>query len=142
MVDNVIVRKATVEDFPALLPLVEEFVSSFTLDTAKFSESYTRLLTDTSAAVLVAVSNDDIAGYCLGFVHDTFYANGKVAWLEELMVDTGRRRSGLGEALVLAFEQWARTEGAVLSALATRRAANFYGAIGYEESATYFRRIL
>jgi len=41
-----------------------------------------------------------------------------------------------------AFEAWAKQKGAILSALSTRRAAGFYEAIGYEESATYYRRLL
>jgi hypothetical protein len=41
-----------------------------------------------------------------------------------------------------AFEEWAKSKGAVLSTLATRRAARFYQAIGYEESATWFRKLL
>jgi hypothetical protein len=40
------------------------------------------------------------------------------------------------------FEEWAKSKGAVLSALATRRAATFYQAIEYEESAAYFRKLL
>ena len=41
-----------------------------------------------------------------------------------------------------AFEQWAAAEGCALIALATRRAAPFYRALGYEESAAYFRKVL
>lgn len=41
-----------------------------------------------------------------------------------------------------AFERWAAAEGCALVALATRRAAPFYRAIGYEESAVYFRKLL
>jgi hypothetical protein len=41
-----------------------------------------------------------------------------------------------------AFEEWASGQGCVLVALATRRAAPFYRALGYEESATYFRKVL
>lgn len=40
------------------------------------------------------------------------------------------------------FEHEARTAGARLIALATRRASSFYEAIGYEPSATYFRKVL
>jgi len=80
-------------------------------------------------------------GYSLGFCHDTFYANGKVAWLEEIMVASSHRRDGVGEAMMMHFEAWAKSEGAVLSALATRRVSSFYQALEYEESATYFRKI-
>jgi hypothetical protein len=41
-----------------------------------------------------------------------------------------------------AFEAWAVTEGCALVALATRRAAPFYRALDYEESAAYFRKLL
>jgi hypothetical protein len=40
------------------------------------------------------------------------------------------------------FERWAAERGAKLVALATRRAAPFYQALGYQESATYFRKLL
>ena len=125
-----------------LCPLVEDFVSSFQFDVASFKATFGKLLADDGAVILVAESNNSIVGYCLGFVHDTFYANGPVAWLEEIMVRSDCRRSGLGERLIHEFEVWARKQGAVLCALATRRAAEFYRALGYEESATYFRRLL
>lgn len=71
-----------------------------------------------------------------------FFANGNVAWLEEIMVDEKFRRTGIGSELVKAFEQKAIDSDCKLIALATRRAADFYSAIGYEESATYFRKLL
>jgi hypothetical protein len=40
-----------------------------------------------------------------------------------------------------AFERWAEGQGCALVALATRRAAAFYRAVGYEESAVYFRKV-
>jgi hypothetical protein len=41
-----------------------------------------------------------------------------------------------------AFEQHAMGQGCHLVALATRRAAVFYQALGYQESAVYFRKVL
>jgi hypothetical protein len=41
-----------------------------------------------------------------------------------------------------AFEQWAADRGSRLVGLATRRAAPFYAALGYEESAAYLRKLL
>ena len=41
-----------------------------------------------------------------------------------------------------AFERWATAQGCALVALATRRAAPFYRALGYEESAAYSRKVL
>ncbi len=140
--EGTIIRRATLEDIELVLPLAADFVSSFELDAAKFRASYEHLLENHAAVVLLAESEGDFAGYCLGFVHDTFYANGPVAWLEEIMVSSNKRRSGIGEQLVRSFEVCARQQGAAVSALATRRAEEFYKAIGYEDSATYFRRLL
>ncbi len=136
------IRKASSEDVEAVLPLVIDFATSFDTDERIFRESFIKLLESRSALVLVAEEEKYLIGYCLGFCHDTFYANGRVAWLEEIMVIASHRRRGVGEAMMETFESWAKNEGAVLSALATRRAASFYNAIGYEESASYFRKLL
>ena len=136
------IREANIADVESVLPLVEEFVTSFAVDCEAFRTSFQKLIVDDSALVLVAEAEGSLVAYCLGFVHDTFYANGPVAWLEEIMVKEGHRRFGLGGRLMEAFEVWAKQKGAILSALSTRRAASFYEAIGYEESATYYRRLL
>jgi GNAT superfamily N-acetyltransferase len=39
-----------------------------------------------------------------------------------------------------AAEAWARRRGARYVAMATRRAARFYQALGYEDSAVYFKK--
>lgn len=117
-------------------------MTSFAIVESTFQRSYANMLTNPDAVAFVADEAGALIGYSLGFCHDTFYANGKVAWLEEIMVSSTHRRQGVGESLMAAFEEWAKSKDAVLSALATRRAALFYQAIGYEESATYFRKIL
>ena len=136
------IREARIADVESVLPLVEEFVTSFAVDRDAFRTSFQKLIVDDSALVLVAETGGSLVAYCLGFVHGTFYANGPVAWLEEIMVEADHRRSGLGGRLMEAFEAWSKQKGAILSALSTRRAARFYEAIGYEESATYYRRLL
>jgi GNAT superfamily N-acetyltransferase len=137
-----LVRKATEKDIESVLPLVRDFVVSFEVIESSFRSSFSNLLKDTNAHVLVAENEGELIGYCLGFCHDTFYANGCVAWLEEIMVSSSNRRQGIGESLMASFEEWAKSKGAVLSALATRRAAIFYEAMEYEESAAYFRKLL
>jgi GNAT superfamily N-acetyltransferase len=136
------IREARFADVEAVLPLAEEFVTSFDVDRAAFLTSFQKLIVDDSALILVAETEVSLVWYCLGFVHGTFYANGPVAWLEEIMVKADHRRSGVGGRLMEAFEAWSKQKGAILSALSTRRAATFYEAIGYEASATYYRRFL
>lgn len=136
------VREASIDDRDRLLPLVKEFVVSFSLDERAFAQSYDEVLADPKAIVLIAEDNEVALGYCLGFVHSTFYVNGKVALVEEIMVLADHRRKGIAKTLMSQFENWASDSGAIISALATRRAPEFYEAIDYSESATYFRKVL
>jgi GNAT superfamily N-acetyltransferase len=129
-------------DAEALFELVQQFANSFAPRREDFAVSLRRLVADASAWIGVAECDGAVVGYCLGFDHFTFYANGRVAWIEEITVQSESRRRGIGTRLMAAFEEWARSRDAKLIALATRRAAPFYAALGYEDSATYFRKLL
>ena len=136
------IRKATEEDADALFCLAKEFATSFAPERAAFETALADIIATEGANLSVAELDGKIVGYCLGFDHYTFYANGRVAWVEEIMVRESVRREGIGKALMENFEEWSRNRGSRLVALATRRAASFYKGIGYEESATFFRRLL
>jgi GNAT superfamily N-acetyltransferase len=136
------IHPAHAQDAGAVLSLARAFVTSFALDERAFHQSYAALLASTEARLLVAESNRAIVGYLLGFDRLTFFANGRIAWVEEITVHESCRRQGVGAALMREFEAWARSRGCKLVGLATRRASAFYAAIGYEESAVYFRKVL
>ena len=135
------IRSATLADAPAVAGLAAELAQSFAFDHASFDASYQKLIGDDDACVLVATADEQLTGYLLGFKHLTFYANGPVGWVEEILVRSERRQSGTGRALMHSFEDWAASSGCALVALATRRAKPFYLAIGYQESATYLRKL-
>jgi GNAT superfamily N-acetyltransferase len=139
---TITIRPAHDTDAEAVLALAKPFATSFVLDEQAFHRSFSALLASPQAHLAVAETDQQLVGYVLGFDHDTFYANGRVAWVEELMVSEQFRRQGLGQLLMRAFEAWAVARRCQLVALATRRAAAFYQALGYEESATYFRKLL
>jgi GNAT superfamily N-acetyltransferase len=136
------VRRATAGDGDAVADLAAELAQSFTFSRAQFQLSYPALLAADGACLLVAADGRERLGYLLGFRHLTFYANGPVAWVEEVVVRRQDRGRGVGRALMSAFEQWAAGQACILIALATRRAAPFYRALGYEEPAVYFRKVL
>jgi GNAT superfamily N-acetyltransferase len=136
------VRHATQDDAGAVAGLAGELAQSFAFCRAGFDLSYPALLAAADACLLVAVDEQECLGYLLGFQHLTFYANGPVGWVEEIGVRGDRRGRGIGRALMSAFEHWAAGQGCVLVALATRRAAPFYRALGYQESAAYLRKVL
>ena len=105
------------------------------------------IIEDARQVILVATSDTDtgppeLIGYVHGLTHPAFHANGNVAWIEELVVDEEFRGAGIGSSLMAAFEDWSSTRAvdARYLALATRSAANFYRSLGYQESATYFKK--
>jgi GNAT superfamily N-acetyltransferase len=136
------VRPARAGDAAAVAVLAQELAMSFPFRPERFEFSFAALVADEQACLLVAADGDGCAGYLLGLRHLTFFANGPAGWVEEIAVRAGQRGRGTGRALMAAFEQWATQHGCALVALATRRAAPFYQALGYQESATYFRKIL
>lgn len=141
-VGKLIIRSARESDGAALFPLVVEFATSFVPQRDAFEPTFHRVLADQHGCLLVAELEGRVIGYLLGFEHPAFYANGSVSWVEEVAVTTPLRGNGIGRALMTRFEQWAASRGSKLVALATRRAGRFYSALGYDESASYFRKIL
>ena len=120
------IRRAEAGDAEAVADLAAGLAQSFPFSRDRFGVSYPALLTDGDACLLLAVDGEERLGYLLGFRHLTFYANGPVAWVEEVVVRPGDRGRGVGGALMRAFEQWAEGHGCALVALATRRAEPFY----------------
>src|SRR5688572_28850909 len=122
------IRRAEPGDFDAIFALVGDFATSFTTERAAFDLSAAQFMQDDSALLLVAENDGQLIGYCLGFDHYTFYANGRVSWVEEIMVQAEFRRHKVGRALMEHFEAWAKSRDSKLVALATRRASAFYAA--------------
>jgi len=152
-----VIRAAVPADEDQVAALAAALAQSFPFSPAAFAASYPALLAAPDACLLVADpagpagtpgppgpagAGAGLAGYLLGFRHLTFFAGGPVGWVEEVLVTEAGRGQGTGRALMAAFEQWAAEHGCALVALATRRAAPFYRALGYEESAAYFRKLL
>jgi predicted N-acetyltransferase YhbS len=136
------IRVACPADAEAIFDLVRDLATSFSVEEPRFRKAFGELLLDHSTCIRVAAFQGIAVGYVLGFEHLTFFASGRVAWVEELMVAEGHRRKGVGESLMNAVTEWAVGRECRMIGLATRRAADFYSAIGYEASATYFRKMI
>lgn len=136
------IRRATAADADAIWPLTREFAASFTPDRNAFDKTFAGLVERDDAFLAIGTTASGAVGYVLAVAHPTLFANAPVVWVEELMVSEVERRSGIGRALMDAVETWARDRGAAYVSLATRRASDFYLALGYDESATFFRKLL
>lgn len=139
---KIIYRNATLQDEDAVFTLATSLATSFILNKEGFSRIYFDILNNTNADIIVAESDSGIIGYVLAFHHTTFYANGVISWVEELFVTEKYRRMKIGQKLMDLIERQALERGSKLIALATRRASDFYKFIGYDESATYFKKLL
>jgi GNAT superfamily N-acetyltransferase len=135
-----VIRPATTDDADAIWPLVSDFATSFTPDLDAFAGILPALLGRDDVLVLVAELDGVVVGYLLAALHPTFFANGPVAGVEEVMVAPAHRRSGVGAALMAQAAKWADARGAAYLSLASRRAGDFYLALGYEDSATFYKK--
>lgn len=136
------VRTAQPDDADQVWPLARDFATSFAPRREAFDATWRCLHDVPDALVAVAECDHRVVGYLLAHRHLTFLANGPVAWVEEVMVAETHRRTGVGRALMHHAEHWAREGGAAYLALASRRAGPFYTALGYEDSAVFFKKPL
>jgi GNAT superfamily N-acetyltransferase len=136
------IRRARLADELALFALVKQFPTPTPPSAETFAQSLRVKLKDADAFVAVAEIDGLIVGYVAGDAHETFYAGGKAAWVDEILVVAGERRRGIGRALMAEFENWAAGGRCRLVGLATRGATEFYEELGFETSAGYFKRYL
>ena len=136
------IRAASIDDMEQVFLLACDLATSFKVERNKFDKLFQQCLTDQSSLVLVAEENERIVGYLLGYEHNAFFANGGIAGVEELWVVPTYRRNGIGKSLMNECEKWASKRDATLLMVCTRRAGTFYKSIGYEESATYYRKVI
>jgi GNAT superfamily N-acetyltransferase len=107
---------------------------------AALAERLVRLLGRPDELVLVACDPD---GAVIGWVHGAeqrFLEADLRCELLGLVVDSGRRREGVGQELVGAVERWARSRGlreiSVRSNVARAESHPFYERLGYRRAKT------
>ncbi len=140
--DLPLTRRARRADVGAVWPLARDFATSFRPERTAFEATFELLVDEPRALVLVAETHGKVCGYLLAHTHATFLANRPITWVEEVMVAEEQRRSGIGRALMDAAEEWAAREGSAYISLATRRASGFYEQLGYDDSATFYKKHL
>jgi GNAT superfamily N-acetyltransferase len=136
------IRRARVADELTLFVLVKQFPTPTPPAAEAFAQSLRVKLKDPDAFVAVAEIDTQLVGYIAGDAHETFYAGGKIAWVDEILVVANERRRGVGRALMAEFENWAAGGRCRLVGLATRAATEFYEELGFEASSGYFKRYL
>jgi GNAT superfamily N-acetyltransferase len=136
------IRRAKLADELELLALVVQFPTPTPASSEDFAQSFRIKLKDPDSFIAVAELDSKLIGYIAGDAHETFYAGGKTAWVDEILVVPEERRRGVGRALMSEFENWAESSRCRLVGLATKNAAEFYHDLGFQTSAGYFKRYL
>jgi GNAT superfamily N-acetyltransferase len=139
---EVVIRPAHDLDRDHVWPLVRDFADSYVANEDSFRTGFGELTVRSDTLVLVAELEADIIGYLLASYHGTFFANGSVVWIEEVMVTESARDMGIGRSLMNHAEEWAASIPVTYVSLASRRSGDFYRKLGYVDSATYFKKDL
>ena len=139
---TIVIRPAGAADRQPIFELAKSLATTFEPTADGFATSFAELIVRDNALLVVAEEAAQILGYLLAHSYAGLVANGRVCWIAEVTVHADRRRQGIGRQLMQSCEAWARERNVKLVALATRRADAFYAALGYEASATYFRKIV
>ncbi|MEI7834384.1 MAG: GNAT family N-acetyltransferase [bacterium] len=123
MNDVIIVRPATHADLEAIGDLWVELISFHAAVDERFAippngrKHYMRYtldaIRDPSFHVLVAVVDDMVVGYVLGYVANNlpFFPSLRYAFLSDISVSATNRRRGVGQKLVAAIKEWFAQRG-------------------------------
>ncbi|MBW8797485.1 MAG: GNAT family N-acetyltransferase [Streptomyces sp.] len=137
------IRDATPSDAGDIYRLLSGFVTSYGPDREVFDEAtFPRIIdaaSDGSVEFLVAQQDSCVVGYLLAVRMPTLFAGGTILELLELTVDEPMRGRGTGSALIRAVQAKAREAKDVEVTVPTRRAADFYRALGFHETAVHLK---
>lgn len=138
-VEEVSIRRAKPADLDSLVHLLGvlfSIESDFRPDPVRQRRGLVRMLADPGrSVVLVAEAAGSVVGMVTAQLLVSTAEGGDAALVEDLVVEAGRRRSGLGGRLLRAVGAWARSRGATrLQLLADRTnapALRFYERMGW-----------
>lgn len=137
------IRDATPSDADDIYRLLSAFVTSYRPDRAVFDDAtFPRIIGAAAAGgaeFLVAEQDSRLVGYLLAVRMPTLFAGGTILELLELTVAEPLRGHGTGSALIRAVQARAREAKDVEVSVPTRRAADFYRALGFHETAVHLK---
>lgn len=135
-----IVRAARGSDGDAVFALLAQLGAETAADRAEFDHGYAACLRSPDPTFLRILEQDGVVrGYALTSIVPLLSANGTSAQVQEIVVDTALRGTGLGRLLLDAVEAECRDRGVRQLTVASRRSAGFYERRGWQRSADFLR---
>jgi GNAT superfamily N-acetyltransferase len=140
------IRECRLEDFDGVFPLLRQLWPESNIDPEKMRDIYLRLLEAATSHVFCALSGGRITGFCDFYVRDSLWQQGKLAYVDELVVDESMRGRGTGAALLEYAAGTARDLGCsrieLDSAFHRTDAHGFYDNQGWQRRAFLFGKDL
>jgi GNAT superfamily N-acetyltransferase len=135
---NIIELKET--DWEEIYPLSVQLNPRSKIDKDILKDCLKIMLADEHYLFFGLSNGEKLIGYISGFIHTMIYTNGRVACIDEIVIDQDFRREGYGKALISEFEERARQRGVKFVAVSTREVPGFYERIGYQYVGIYFKK--
>lgn len=130
------------QNFEEIYALASQLSDRFIINKDILKESLEVILYDKNTILIGIFDESKLIGYLSGYIHTAIYANGKISWIDEIVIDKNNRKNGYGKALISEFENIVRKRGAKLVSLSTRGVPQFYEKLGYEGGAIYFKKYI
>jgi ribosomal protein S18 acetylase RimI-like enzyme len=136
------IRPARLVDAERVFQLLKQLAETDAPDRAAFDDSFRLLVADEGTSVLLVAEDASglVLGYALTTISPLLHANGRSAQLQELVVDSEHRATGIGTALVEEVERICRAQSVRQLTVPSRRSADFYERIGYRSTADFLKR--
>jgi GNAT superfamily N-acetyltransferase len=139
MAANVFVRGAKLEDFNFVFGLLVQLWPDKTLNKYHILKVYEQGLESKNNKFLCAEVRGEVVGFCSFCRMLTFWQEGYIGYIPELIIDENNRGQGVGRALMEAVIEAAKESGCGLIALDSgfhrERAHLFYESMGFKKMA-------
>lgn len=142
---KVLIRKAKRSDIKEIIPLLNQLWLDVQLDIKNIEAIFNEYVQNVNYKMYFS-SEGEIQGLITISLRDSFFYGGKVAIIEDLVVDEKYRGRDIGRKLVEFVEKELRGKGIraieLSSDLHRDRAHGFWEKMGYMKSAYQFRKII
>lgn len=140
------VRYCTGNDYDAVYELLRQLWPDTLPDRKALQTVYNNALASENQTFIVALAGTRIAGFCSLTVKNNLWQAGNLGHIDELIVDSNLRGSGIGGRLLKEITQIAKGKGCkrieLDSAFHRKDAHRFYESAGYENRAYLFSKVI
>jgi GNAT superfamily N-acetyltransferase len=143
---GVIIRRGRAEDFGDVMTLLRQLWPELELDPMVLEGVFRECLESDSYFALCAVAGQSVVGFCDLTIRPSLWQSGKLAYVDELVVEESTRGKGIGTLLLQRAAEIASSHGcrhiALDSFLHREDAHRFYERRGLERNGFIFGKDL